>query len=267
MGRKKVRRKGAKKQRKSSSNSNEYINSHDVDRTLNLKRQENIFETVHDYNVDPIGGHIYLFGEEVHATMDEDMGGQEPGVEYVMASRFIRNITLLQRDKSVETILVHMKTCGGLWEEGMAIHNAIKACPTPVTILNYTHARSMSSLIFQAANKRVMMPDSYFMYHTGDLALSGVSQQVYSEVDFQRKISDPRMLEIYSNEMHAQGVFKGQPKKDIKAYLKSQMEKKVDVFLSAREAVKMGLADEVFGANGTYSWKNLCKYTDEQLLR
>ena len=42
----------------------------------------------------------------------------------------------------------------------MAIFDAIKICRSHVTILVYGQAESMSSIILQAADKRIMMPNS-----------------------------------------------------------------------------------------------------------
>ena len=95
---------------------------------------------VHRYNLDLESNQIYLVGTEEYVSHEKD---DEPGVEYSMANRFIKNRNLIANHNS-DPILIHMKTCGGYWEEGMAIYDAIIACPNKVTILSYTHARSMS---------------------------------------------------------------------------------------------------------------------------
>lgn len=223
---------------------------------------------LHEYNVDAECNHIYLFGEEFDADVEPL---DEPGVEYRMANRFIRNINFLMRKNPKEPLLIHMKTCGGFWEEGMAIHNAIKACPNPVTILNYSHARSMSSLIFQAANKRVMMPDSTFMFHMGTTGVSGTIKQVESAVDFGKK-ADERMKQIYVEALkhygpENQGKFKKWAEKRIYAELDTYMDKKEDVYLTAEDTVKWGFADSIFGSQGKYDWTTLTEYTDEELSR
>jgi ATP-dependent protease ClpP protease subunit len=159
-----------------------------------------------------------------------------------------------------------MKTCGGDWAEGMAIHNMIQACPNPVTILNYTHARSMSSIIFQAANKRVMMPDSIFMLHDGTYGIEGTVKTVKSAIEFDMK-SEVRMLDIYVASMKNKGKFKNKSENWIRKFLRSEMDKREDVFLTAEEAVEWGLADEIFGKTIPYDWNKLIEYTDEELAR
>jgi ATP-dependent protease ClpP protease subunit len=239
------------------------MSSHKIDHRLKLKAQD-MLSAVHDFNVDPASSHIYLFGEEDYIGETED--GGEPGVEFVMANRFIKNINLCMRVNPDKPILIHMKTCGGDWTEGMAIYNAIKSCPVPVTILNYTHARSMSSLIFLAANKRVMMPDSYFMFHDGEMSLSGTVKQVESSVDFS-KAETIRMLDIYIEALKEQGRFKDEPEKKIRKMLRELMDKREDVFLTASDAHRWGFADEIFGQTCPYDWSLLTTYTDQQLQR
>jgi ATP-dependent protease ClpP protease subunit len=237
-----------------------------VDHKLRHKLEDEAVYYLQEYNLDHEVNNIYLFGEESYNTgagVDEAV---EPGVEYMMANRFIKNINYCMRRNPTTPILIHMKTCGGLWEEGIAIYNAIKACPNPVTILNYTHARSMSSLIFQAANKRVMMPDSCFMYHEGTWGFGGTVKQARTEYE-QLIQTGERMLDIYVESMKRNGKYKTWSRKRIRELLISYMDKKEEVYLNDHAAVYYGLADEVFGSSGSYDWSALTEYTDEQLDR
>lgn len=231
---------------------------HKLDHVLKVKT-EDLVDQLHEKDVDLVSNHIYLLGREEYHDSET---GAEPGVEYMMANRFIKNLNLCMRVNPDTPILIHMKTCGGMWEEGMAIYDAIKSCPFPVTILSYTHARSMSSLIFQAANKRVMMPHSTFMYHDGTLGIEGTVKQVESGVDF-GKVSMEQMMKIYIDNMKLKGKHSKRSRKWLYAYLREQMDKKEDVYLTAPQAVELGFADQVFD----YNWSNLTKYSAEELER
>lgn len=231
--------------------------NYNLDHKLKAKSDDPLYH-LHEYDVDLKSNHIYLFG--VESYLNEE--GFEPGIEYIIANRFIRNFNLLMRVNPNIPILIHMKTNGGFWEEGMAIYDTIRSCPWPITILNYTHARSMSSIIFQAANKRVMMPHSSFLFHEGTFGIEGTQKQVYSAVQF-NKIADKTMLDIYARMMNEQGEFKGDGVTKIKAWLRSQMDRKEDVYLTAEETVKYGLADEIFD----YDWAKLTVYSPQQLER
>ena len=133
--------------------------------------------TLHEYDLDYENNAIYLIGAREYSagTGTEDDG--EPGVEHIMAGRFIKNLMTLMRKEGNEAITIHMKTCGGHWSEGMVIYDMMKNCPNPITVLSYSHARSMSSLIFLAANKRGMMPHSTFMFHEGSMFGGGTVKQ------------------------------------------------------------------------------------------
>lgn len=229
-----------------------------LDHKLSLKVDDLTYQ-LHNYDLDLKSNHIYLFG--VDRGYDILGTEDELGIEYVMASRFIRNFNLCMRVNPEKPILIHMKSNGGYWEEGMAIYDTIRSCPWPVTILNYTHARSMTSIIFQAANKKVMMPHSHFMFHEGTLDMSGTYKQVRSSISFDKSRNE--MLDIYSKSMKQHGMFSNKSIKYIKTWLSSQMDKKEDVYLTAQETVKYGLADEVFD----YNWKNLTEYSTEQMER
>lgn len=233
---------------------------HKLDHVLKVKSEDLIWH-MHTFDIDLRSNHIYLFGNQDYVTGTGE-AQNEPGVEFSMANRFIRNLNLCMRSNPDKPILIHMKTCGGDWTEGMAIYDAIKSCPFPVTILNYTHARSMSSLIFQAANKRVMMPNSYFLFHDGTIAIEGTVKQVQSSVDFD-KLSSDVMLNIYIDSMKRSGKFINRSRKWLYGWLRSQMDRKEDVYIVAKDTVKYGFADQIFD----YNWSSLTDYTPEELGR
>lgn len=137
-----------------------------------------------------------------------------------------------------------MKSNGGDMIEGMAIYDAIKACPAHITIINYTHARSMTSIIFQAADRRVMMPHSHFMFHDGMWGMQGVIRQVRAEFYFMER-SDT-MIPIYIESMLNSAKFAGKKPSKLRKYLRKRMDKKEDVYLTAEEAIEWGFADETF---------------------
>ena len=177
-----------------------------LDHKLTIKSDNLVFD-VHNYDVDIKSNHIYLMG--VDRGYESIPGDQEPGIEFTIANRFVRNINLCMRANPDKPIIVHMKSCGGYWEEGMAIYDAIKSCPSKVTILSYTHARSMTSIILQAADKRVLMPSSYFMIHDGTYAIEGTVKQVRASIQFDKR-TEIIMLNIYADKMNRKGSFKGQ---------------------------------------------------------
>lgn len=239
--------------------------SHILDQSIKYRADDHV-DQIHSNNLDVKANHIYLHGDTDYIGKDESDHTAEPGVEFAMAARFIKNMNILMRKNKDIPILIHQFTCGGHWQFGMAIYDMIKSCTTAVTILNYAEARSMSSIIFQAANKRMMMPNSTFMFHRGTLGVSGTVTQVESAVEF-NKLSDDIMLDIYITSMKRKGKFSRKSKEFIRSWLKEQMNKKEDVYLTAEQTVEYGLADGIFGADGKYDWNTLTTYSEEELSR
>ncbi len=122
-----------------------------TDKFAGTDAERNRVADMHDRGIDTRNFVIYLQGIE---DPPNDVS-EEPGVEYRMANRFIKNLDILTGISAERPITISMKTGGGDWVEGMAIFDAVLATPNPVSIVSYTHARSMSSMILQAATKRI----------------------------------------------------------------------------------------------------------------
>jgi len=198
---------------------------------------------VHEYGLDMDGNEIHVYGDERYVNEEQT----EPGVEYLMSARFIKNMNLIMGKTGNENILIHLKSCGGMWEEGMAMYDIIKTCPNYITGLNYTHARSMTSLVFLACDKRVMMPHSTFMFHEGTFAINGTVKQARVEMKELERTSK-EMVDVYvdilKNSEH--GKYRDKSVKWIRNWVSKQMNDKEEVYLTAQEAVDVGFAHEIF---------------------
>ena len=196
------------------------------------------YTDIHELDLDFDNRIIYLHGSD-------PVGGEEPGVDYRMSSKFIKNINILQL-ASEEPIYIHMNTVGGEWSYGMAIFDAINYTKCHVTIVAYSWARSMSSIIFQAADKRIMMPNASFMVHWGTSSEDGHYTAVKSSVEFGAK-SEKIMIEAYADRCIDGKYFK-ENNMDYKAvcdFIIDKIDRKSDWWLTATEAVEYGFADEV----------------------
>jgi len=196
-------------------------------------------ESIHNQNIDLKQREIYLHGH--HGPFEDD-----PGVEYRMATTFIKNLRHLDYLKN-EPILIHMHSLGGNWGDGMAIYDSITLSRSHITILVYGQAESMSSIMLQAADKRMMMPNSYFMCHYGSSGNSGNYLDTQNWSKFEEKILDT-MLDIYTARSKKGKYFKEKFKtvtmEKVKRFLKRKL-KDGDWYLTAHEAVYYGLADNV----------------------
>lgn len=196
-------------------------------------------DAIHNYGIDPKNRELYLHGYVVNTEED-------PGIEYKMAATFYKNIRMLDTISN-DPIIIHMHSLGGNWNDGMVIYDAIKLCKSHVTIIAYGQAESMSSIIFQAADKRVMMPNAYFMCHFGSSGYFGNYLDVQKAGVFHKKITE-KMLDIYTESCVNGKYFKEhytEPEYEkVKNYLKRKL-KDGDWYLDANESVYYGFADMV----------------------
>jgi ATP-dependent protease ClpP protease subunit len=179
-------------------------------------------------------------------------------IDHWSANHFIRNLSILNStgDRK-QPILVHMCTCGGEWNYGIAIYDAIKAsCDdekcSDVIILAHAHARSMSSIIPQAAKWRVIMPNADFLIHWGELELASTHTSVQAEAHWARR-SCETMLDIYIDRCREASYWEREgydTPETIREFLRDRMDKKQEYYMTARESVEMGFMDAVLGDEG-----------------
>tara|TARA_Y100000004_G_scaffold131954_1_gene148903 strand:+ start:1570 stop:2214 length:645 start_codon:yes stop_codon:yes gene_type:complete len=196
-------------------------------------------EYIHGQSIDLKQREIYLHG--YHGPFDDD-----PGVEYRMATTLIKNIRHLDSLKN-EPILIHMHSIGGNWGDGMAIYDAIKLARSHITIVVYGQAESMSSIILQAADNRIMMPNSYFMSHYGSSSSAGNFLDTQNWAKFESIILDT-MLDIYVQSCMKGKFFKEKytdpTESKVRTFIKRKL-KDGDWYLNSNEAVYYGFADGV----------------------
>jgi ATP-dependent protease ClpP protease subunit len=101
----------------------------------------------------------------------------------------------------------------------------------------------MSSIILQAADNRLLTPNSYFMAHYGSTSLSCDYLNAINWMDFEKRLSN-KMLEIYAKRCLDGEFFEGKDENQVKKYLSTKL-KSGDWFLEPAEAVYYGFADGV----------------------
>ena len=203
-----------------------------------------LIHDVHNFGVNVDSREIFL---NSHVS-DTD---EESGVDWRMATKFNKNIRLLcSGSRASQPILIHMHTVGGNWEDGLAIYDIIKACTeTHITMLAYAHARSMSSIIFQAADTRIFMPNAVWLMHMGDMGFDGQAQSFEAEAEWAKKDHD-RMLDIYTESAYGSNAYSGKSKKQIKNFIDRGLRLKQEWYMSAQEAINHGYCDAIFGEEG-----------------
>ena len=201
--------------------------------TLNI----DMISDINSYGLDIKNREIFLHG--YISNSEED-----PGVDYKMAATFYKNIRMLD-NISKDPIIIHMHSVGGNWNDGMTIYDSIQLCQSHVTIIAYGQAESMSSIILQAADNRVMSPNSYFMCHFGSSGYAGNYLDVQKGAAFEKRQTE-KMLDIYADVCAKGKYFKEQytdlTEEKVKNYLKRKF-KDGDWYLDPNEAVFYGFAD------------------------
>jgi len=196
---------------------------------------------------------VILDTRELFLASNLDDNCDDAMIDHVTANNFIRNLQILNNMGS-DTILVHMITNGGDWNYGMAIYDAIKnSCEdselSDIIVVAYAHARSMSSIIPQAATYRVIMPNADFLIHWGTEEVSGNFTSVQAEVKWSEKLAET-MLNIYYQRCKDGDFWKRNAlltEKDIKKYIQENMDSKQEWYMTPRIAVDMGFMDAVLG--------------------
>lgn len=231
-----------------------------------------------DNNLDVDNRTIYM------GSISADWDGNESGVDNLMAEYFIKAMHVLQAKSSDKEILIIMNNPGGDWYHGMAIYDAIKTSTCPCTIKVYGYAMSMGSIILQAGDVRILMPNSRFMIHFGYDGTSNHSKIVEKWADEGKRINHEMeniylgvILEKEEKEGHGHiarvltKIMNRQkeleyptPAKTVSYAFSKKLETKkeeirevlkqllnFDTILTPEETVALGFADEVFGDSPT----------------
>jgi ATP-dependent protease ClpP protease subunit len=213
-----------------------------------ISQRSELINDFHTWGVNPDTREIVLMSS---ADNPED------GIDWTCANTFIKNLLLLNTMNHMP-ILVHQCTCGGEWAYGIAIYDAIAASPSPVVLVAHAHARSMSSIIPQAAKRRVIMPSADFMIHFGTSGYEGDSRSFVAEGQQTNRL-DAMMLEIYTAKCVRGNFFRRNKysKDRVREYLRRRMNDIREWYMPATEAVDKGFMDAVFGTPGFKTYDEL----------
>jgi ATP-dependent protease ClpP protease subunit len=203
----------------------------------------------------------------------------ESGVDNFMAEYFIKGIHILE-NINTDPIIIVMNNPGGEWYHGMAIYDAIVCSPCKIIMKVYGHAMSMGSIILQAADYRIMMPNARMMIHYGFSGFYGHAktserwanentrvhiemENIYlqSWLDFEKKYGISKLQKIVNSAVNNTKLIEYPQPPLTKIKLSSDNDKKInqlrfalrdllkiDTILSSTEAVELGFADVIYGS-------------------
>lgn len=197
-------------------------------------------QEVHNYGVNINSREIFLHNF-FSGTEDDN-----PGVDYRMANIFLKNLKILE-NKSTDPIVIHMNSIGGSWSDGMVMYDAVSMSKCFVTTIIYGQAESMSSIILQAADERIITTNSYFMVHYGSSNIDADYLSSQNWMQYEKHICDT-MLEIYAKKCIGGKFFKDKYTKPDITKIKHFLSKKLqdgDWYMNAEDTVYYGFADKV----------------------
>lgn len=200
----------------------------------------NRLSNIHEYNIDIDQREIYL-----HSFIDT--GDNENGVDYRVAINFEKNMRYLS-SVSNEPIIVHMHLPGGVWGDCMGIYDTIKFSKCKTIILAYGSVESASSIILQAADLRILLPNTNVLIHYGSISVDNEHKAALSWVQWSEK-ETKKMLDIFTDKCYLSKLAKEKlwKKYSVRKYISTQLSQKSDWFLDAEEAVYNGFADGILG--------------------
>lgn len=156
-------------------------------------------------------------------------------IDQEKSQNIIRNLTVL--DLSPGTIEIKLMSEGGCVVSGLAIYNAIKSCTNNVRIMCYGEVSSMATIILQAADERVMKPDSFLMLHVGSEQSGDMHPRAKEQWDKFMKALEVRMEDIYLAKI----------KEKKKKFTRKQLQEMIlfDRIFTPKEACEHGLIDSI----------------------
>lgn len=161
------------------------------------------------------------------------------------ASLVIAQMLFLESENPDADILFYINSPGGLVTAGLAIYDTMQFIKPDVSTIVLGQACSMGSFLANAgaAGKRLVLPESRTMIHrvsSGTPSTRGsVHVQELQFEDAKRSFEESQRLNQRLTELYIKHNTAG------KTYDEMFATMKFDTFLSAQEAVEMGLADEV----------------------
>lgn len=206
-----------------------------------MTTNNNTFNNIHDYNIDIENREIYL-----HSYISDE--NDEAGVDYRSAIVFEKNLRYLNK-LSLDPILVHMHLPGGDWQDCLGIFDAIESSKSKIIIVATAKVESSSSVLLQAADLRILTPNTNFLIHYGSLSIDNEHKAALSMVQWSEKESE-KMIDIFTEKCMNSSISKEKNWKRMMArkHIVSQLATKRDWILTAEEAVRYGFADGILGS-------------------
>lgn len=162
-----------------------------------------------------------------------------------MANLIVGQLLFLESEDASRDITLFINSPGGLVTAGLAIYDTMQFIKPDVSTYVMGQAASMGSFLAQAGapGKRFVLPNSRTMIHRVSSGTPSTRGSVHvQELEFEdarRTFEESKRINQRLTELYVKHNSRG------KTYEQLFETMKFDTFLSAEEAVEMGLADRV----------------------
>jgi ATP-dependent Clp protease protease subunit len=166
-------------------------------------------------------------------------------VEDHVSNVIVAQLLFLESENPSKDISLFINSPGGLVTAGLAIYDTMQFVSCDVATYVMGQAASMGSFLAQAgaAGKRFVLPESRTMIHRVSSGTPGTRGSVHvQELQFEdakRSFEESQRINQRLTELYVKHNTAGKTYDDMFETMK------FDTFLSAKEAVKWGLADKV----------------------
>lgn len=165
-----------------------------------------------------------------------------------MADIVAAQLLFLEAEDPEKPIHMHVHSPGGSVEAGLAVYDTMQFITCPVYTIVMGQAASMGSFIAQAgeAGHRYVLPESRTMIHRVSHGIPSTQGSVYvTELEFEdarRSLEEGQRVNRRLTELYTKHNSAGLKYKKLEELMKN------DTYLSASQAVEMGLADKVIAS-------------------
>jgi ATP-dependent protease ClpP protease subunit len=200
-------------------------------------------EEVHLYDISTDSREIYLHGETGPDNEDNS-------IDYRVSNKFLKNLRLLEQSSN-EPIIIHLNSIGGGISDGLAIYDSILHSSNYIILIMHGSVYSMATIVAQASDIRVVMPNCLFLVHSGSTEIVGTHKQSQSQAQMEKELEEIT-LNIYTQSMINGEFFRqsSSDKKKVRRFLNTKLSKLEDWWLWSDDVIRFGLADGIFGQEG-----------------
>jgi ATP-dependent protease ClpP protease subunit len=217
-----------------------------------MRNSNHYIDYLHNYNMDPQSREIYM-----HSSLYND---EEGGVDFKSAVSLHKNLRYLNKI-SYDPIVIHMHIPGGEWSDCMSMYDSIRLSPSPIAIIVYSRAESSGSIILQAADLRIMLPNAYTLIHYGSTFVDGDHKVAVSNLQWSQAEAS-KMVDIFTDKMMYSPLVKTKKwkRQNAKKHILTQLDNKADWILSAEQTIEYGFADGIMGSDDYSYIDDIFKY-------